>query len=343
MARQFKRLMVIAASGIALTALSSTVQAAEEVNIYSYRQEVLIRPLLARFTEKTGIRVNVVFAKKGMIARLKAEGVNSPADVILTVDAGRLIRAKQAGVLQSVRSATLAKAIPAQYRDPDGQWFGLTVRGRPVIYKIGKVKPAELSTYEALADAKWKGRICIRSSGNIYNQSMLAAMVAHLGIAKTEAWAKALVANFARKPKGGDRDQIRAVAAGICDIAIANTYYLAGMTRSKRASDRQAATKVRIFWPNQAGRGAHVNISGAGVTRSAKNRANAIKLLEFLAGDEAQRLYAQKVLEYPVKRGIAVAEVLEGWGKFKADRLKLSELAKHNAQAVKIADRAGWR
>ena len=343
MKRAFKLPAAIALAGTVLTISVSGAQAAGEVNIYSYRQEVLIRPLLSRFTQKTGIKVNVVFAKKGMIARLKAEGRNSPADVILTVDAGRLIRAKQAGVLQPVKSAVLATAIPAQYRDPDGQWFGLTVRGRPIMYSAERVKPAQLSDYEALTDKKWKGRICIRSSGNIYNQSMLASMIAHNGAAKTETWARGLVANLARKPKGGDRDQIRAVAAGVCDIAIANTYYLAGMIKSKRASDRTAAGKIRIFWPNQAGRGAHVNISGAGVTKSAKHRANAIKLLEFLVSDEAQRLYAQKVLEYPVKRGIAVAQVLEGWGKFKADQLKLSELAKHNAEAVKVADRAGWR
>ncbi|MDH3232583.1 MAG: Fe(3+) ABC transporter substrate-binding protein [Alphaproteobacteria bacterium] len=337
------RVAAAIAAGIAFAAFAPPVYAAGEVNIYSYRQEVLIRPLLARFAQATGIKVNVVFAKKGMIARLKAEGVNSPADVILTVDAGRLIRAKQAGVLQPIASKALASAVPAQYRDPEGYWFGLTVRGRPIIYAADRVKPSELSTYEGLASAKWKGRICIRSSGNIYNQSMLASMIAHNGVAKTEHWAKGFVANFARKPKGGDRDQIRAVAAGVCDIALANTYYLAGMTGSKRATDRKAARKVRIFWPNQGGRGTHVNISGAAVTKSSKNRANAVKLLEFLASDEAQRIYAQKVLEYPVKPGIAVAQVLEGWGKFKADRLELAELAKHNADAVKVADRAGWR
>jgi len=331
------------AAGLTLAALAPHAQAAGEVNIYSYRQEVLIRPLLTGFTKATGIKVNVVFAKSGMIARLKAEGANSPADVILTVDAGRLIQAREAGVLQPIRSQALAAAIPAQYRDPDGHWFGLTVRGRPIIYSTERVKKAELSTYQALAAPKWKGRICIRSSSNIYNQSMLASMIAHDGVAKTEAWARGFVANFARKPKGGDRDQIRAVAAGVCDIAIANTYYLAGLTVSKRASDREAALKVRVFWPNQDGRGAHVNISGAGVTKSSKNRANAVKLLEYLASDEAQQLYAQKVLEYPVKPGVAVAEVLEGWGKFKADKLKLAELAKHNAAAVKVADRAGWR
>jgi len=342
---KLSRSLVAAAltAGLATTAVAPRAQAAGEVNIYSYRQEVLIRPLLTQFSKQTGIKVNVVFAKNGMIARLKAEGANSPADVILTVDAGRLIRAKEAGVLQPVKTDILSAAIPAPYRDPEGYWFGFTVRGRPIIYAKGRVKPSGLSTYEALAEPKWKGRICIRSSSNIYNQSMLAAMIAHNGVAKTEAWAKGFVANFARKPKGGDRDQIRAVAAGVCDIAIANTYYLAGMTVAKQASDRDAAQKVKVFWPNQAGRGAHVNISGAGVTKSAKNRANAIKLLEFLASDEAQRIYANKVLEYPVRAGIPVAEVLEGWGRFKADKLNLAELAKHNADAVKVADRAGWR
>ena len=317
--------------------------AAGEVNVYSYRQEVLIRPLLDRFTKRTGIKVNIIFAKKGMIARLKAEGANSPADAILTVDAGRLIRARQAGVLQPIQSTILTKSIPAQYRDPGGYWFGLTVRARPIIYSRARVKPSSLSTYAALANAKWKGRICIRSSGNIYNQSMLAAMIARNGAAKTEAWARGLVANFARRPKGGDRDQIKAVAAGLCDIAVVNTYYLAGMTESKRASDRAAASKVKIFWPDQKGNGAHVNISGGGVTKSAKNRANAIKLLEFLVSDEAQLIYASKVYEYPVKPGVAISKVLGAWGRFKADNLALSALAKHNAEAVRVADRAGWR
>ncbi|MCZ6862837.1 MAG: Fe(3+) ABC transporter substrate-binding protein [Alphaproteobacteria bacterium] len=317
--------------------------AAGEVNVYSYRQEVLVRPLLDRFTKKTGIKVNIIFAKKGMIARLKAEGANSPADAILTVDAGRLIRAKQAGVLQPIQSSVLGNSIPPQYRDPEGYWFGLTVRARPIIYSRTRVKPSSLSTYAALTDAKWKGRICIRSSGNIYNQSMLAAMIARIGAAKTESWARGLVANFARRPKGGDRDQIRAVAAGLCDIAVVNTYYLAGMIDSKRASDRTAASKVEIFWPNQKGYGTHVNISGAGVTKSARNRSNAVKLLEFLVSDEAQLIYASKVYEYPVKSGITVSKVLAAWGRFRADKLRLSVLAKHNAEAVRVADRAGWR
>ncbi len=314
-----------------------------EVNVYSYRQEVLIRPLLDRFTELTGVKVNVVFAKNGMIERLKTEGPNSPADAILTVDAGRLIRARQAGVLQPIRSPALERAVPAQYRDPEGYWYALSVRARPIMYSAERVDPKELSSYADLTDPKWKGRICIRSSGNIYNQSMLAAFIAHMGAAKAEDWARRFVANFARTPKGGDRDQIRAVAAGECDLAIANTYYLAGLAKSKRRKDREVAAKVRVFWPDQQGHGAHVNISGAAVTRSAKHKADAIRLIEYLVSDEAQKIYAEVVNEYPVVQGVQVGGVVATWGVFKADRLNLSVLAKHNSEAVRIADRAGWR
>jgi len=327
----------------ALPVLCPLQAAADEVNVYSLRQEVLIRPLIDRFTKSTGVDVNIVFAKGGILERLKTEGANSPADVILTVDAGRLIRAKEAGVLQPVTSPALEKAIPPQYRDPEGYWFGLSVRARPIIYSPERVKPEELSTYEALAEPKWKDRICIRSSSNIYNQSMLASMIANLGEARTEEWARGFVANFARQPKGGDRDQIRAVAAGECDIAIANTYYLAGLIKSDKDSDRAAASKVRLFWPNQDGRGTHVNISGAGVTKSSRNKANAIRLIEFLASDEAQQLYADVVNEYPVKPGVPAGKVVSGWGEFQADTLNLAELAKYNAEAVKLADRVGWR
>lgn len=333
----------VVAGVLAATAAPATAEAEAEVNIYSYRQEVLIRPLLDRFTAKTGIKVNVVFAKKGMIQRLKAEGENSPADVVLTVDVARLIRIKRAGLLQPVQSAVLSANVPAQYRDPQGLWFGLSVRARPIFYNVKTVKPSELSTYEALADAKWRKRVCIRSSGNAYNQSLLASMIARHGVEKTEAWTRKFVASFARKPKGGDRDQIRAVAAGECDVAIANTYYLATLVKSKKASDRAAAKTVRIFWPNQNGRGAHVNISGAGVAKSSKNRDNAIRLLEFLAGDEAQRLYADVVNEYPVKPGVPPSGLVASWGTFKADRAPLASLEKYNTIAVKIADRAGWR
>ena len=331
------------ALGLAAALLSAPASAAE-VNLYSARQEVLIKPLLDAFEAETGIEVNIVSGKAdALLQRLEREGVNSPADVLLTVDAGRLVRAKDKGLLQPVRSAALEAAIPPRYRDADGAWYGLSLRARPIIYATDRVAPEELSTYAALAGPAWKGRVCVRSSNNIYNQSMLAAFVDHIGEAETEAWAKGLVANFARKPQGGDRDQIRAVAVGECDVALANTYYLARLVTSSNAKDREAAAKVAIFWPDQEGHGVHVNISGAGVTASAKNVANAIRLIEFLAGDEAQRLYAGAVYEYPVKPGVAWSDVVAAWGRFKADDLNLSALGANNAIAVRIADRAGWQ
>lgn len=322
--------------------------AAEEVNIYSRRQAVLMKPVLDAFRKETGIKVNVVYMKRGMISRLKAEGRNTPADMVLTTDAGRLIQVQQEGLLQPVKSAVLEKNIPAQYRHPEGYWFGLTLRARPIMYNPAKVTPAELSTYAALADPKWKGRICIRSSSNVYNISLLSSLVAALGKEKAQAWANAFVKNFARKPTGGDRDQLRAAAAGTCDIAIANTYYLAGLANSKQERDRKAAAALKVFWPNQSGagasgRGAHVNISGAGITRYAKNRASAVKLLEFLSGPVAQRIYANEVYEYPVLKGVAINPALAAMGEYKADTLGLAKLAKHRREAVRIADRAGWR
>jgi iron(III) transport system substrate-binding protein len=334
-----------AAIGLAVLAGAIAEARAEgEVNIYSARQEVLIRPLLDAFTQATGTKVNVVSGgEDALIERLKSEGANSPADVLLTVDAGRLIRAQENGSLQSVSSALLEASVPAAYRDPAGFWYGVSVRARPIMYATDRVKPAELSTYADLATAKWKGRICVRSSGHVYNQSMLAAMIAHDGVEKTEAWAKVFAANLARKPQGGDRDQIKAVASGECDVAIVNTYYLAGMIRSGTDEEKKMAAKVAVFWPDQAGHGTHVNVSGAGVTASAKNRANAIKLIEFLASDEAQRLYAYAVYEYPIRATISVGKPLADWGEFKADTLNLAALGKFNADAVMIADRAGWR
>lgn len=317
---------------------------AGEVNIYSYRQEVLIGPLLEAFTARTGIKVNLVSGKAdALLERLKSEGANSPADVLLTVDAGRLIRAEKAGVFQPVSSPVLERAIPARYRDPEGYWFGLSLRSRVIFYAGDRVSADELSSYEALTDRKWRGRICVRSSSNVYNQSLLASLVAHLGVDAAERWARGLVANMARKPQGGDRDQIRAVAAGECDIAIANTYYYVRMLKSKKAAERDAAKKVSLFWPNQEGRGAHVNISGAGVTLSAKNRDNAIKLIEFLVSDEAQRTYAETTNEYPVKAGVPVSATVKALGEFKSDALDIATLAEHNAEAIRIFDRAGWR
>jgi iron(III) transport system substrate-binding protein len=315
-----------------------------EVNVYSFRQEQLIRPLLDAFTQKTGIAVRLVSGKDdALLERLKAEGVNSPADVLMTVDAGRLRRAVEADLLQPVRSPELERLVPTKYREPSGLWYGLSVRARPIMIAKERVEAGALKSYLDLADPRWTGKICVRSSGSVYNQSMLDAMIEHYGVEKTEAWAKGLVANFARPPSGGDRDQIKAAAVGECDIAIANTYYLGQMANSEEPSDRDAAAKITVIWPDQDGFGVHVNVSGAGVTKSARNKENAIKLLEYLASDEAQAIYAGQVYEYPLRDGIAPSPTIAAWGTFKADTLEVAKLGTHNVEALRIADRAGWR
>ncbi len=324
--------------------LAAPVLAGGEVNLYSARKEDLIKPLLDDFSKQTGVAVNLVTGKEeALLQRLQSEGANTPADLLLTSDAGRLAAARQAGVLQAVKSGALDNAIPAVYRDPQGYWYGLSLRARPIIYAGDRVKPAELSTYEDLADPKWKGRICMRSSDSVYNQSLVAGMIAHHGEAKTEAWAKGLVANFARPPKGGDRDQIKAVAAGECDLTLANTYYLGGMVNSSDEAEKQAAAKVAVFWPDAKTTGVHVNVSGAGVTAHARNRDHAVKLLEFLASDAAQRWYAETNNEYPVNPAIPPSATLKTWGEFKADTLNVAKLGELNAAAVKLMDRAGWK
>lgn len=329
---------------LALTFVSPLAFAAEQVNLYSARKEALIKPLLDKFTRATGVEVNLVTGKAdALLKRLQSEGRNSPADLFITVDAGRLYRATAAGVLQPIKSALLSKVVPAAYRDPEGYWYGLSLRARPIMYVKGKVNPEQLSTYEALADPRWKGRVCIRSSSNIYNQSLLASMIIAKGKVKTEAWAKNFVANFARPPKGGDRDQIKAAAAGQCDLAIANTYYLGQMLTGRDQAQRQAASKLAIFWPNQKDRGAHVNVSGAGVTKAAKNKSNAIRLLEYLVGDTSQAWYAEINNEYPVRQGVTTSKTVVSWGEFRADSVNLAQLGKHNADAVKLMDRAGWK
>ena len=318
--------------------------AVADVNVYSARKEALIKPLLDRFTEQTGIQVKLVTGKAdALLERLSREGRNSPADLLITTDAGRLYRAKAAGVTQPFDSELLSQAIPEHYRDPQGHWYGLSLRVRPILYVKERVNPAELSSYEALAEPKWQQRICIRSSSNIYNQSLTASMISANGAGVAEEWAKGLVKNMARPPQGGDRDQIKAAAAGQCDIAVANTYYLAGMLRSKDDAQRNAAEKMEVFWPNQGGRGAHVNVSGAALTASSKNRKDAIKLIEFLASDASQQWYAEANGEYPVRDGVPVSPVLAAWGEFKADTLNLDQLGVLNADAVMLMDRAGWR
>lgn len=317
---------------------------AAEVNVYSARKEALIKPLLKRFTEETGINVNLITGKAdALIKRMEVEGSNSPADVLLTVDAARLYRAEEKGLFQSIESDYLQQRVPEAYRDNAGYWYGLSLRSRVIVYSPQRVDPSQLTSYEDLANSKWKKKLCVRSSSNVYNQSLVASLIAHHGIEATEQWAKDLVDNFARSPKGGDRDQIKAVAAGQCDLALVNTYYVGGMLASKIAAENKAANKVKIFWPNQSDRGAHVNLSGIGVTRSAKHKDEAIKLLEFLLDDESQSWYANSNYEYPVVNNINNNALLEQWGTFKADDINLSLLGKYNTEAVLLMDRAGWK
>lgn len=324
--------------------VAAGVVSAAEVNVYSARSEELIKPALDRFSEETGIEVNLITeTADALIRRIELEGANSPADVLLTVDAGRLFRAKEAGILAPLESDILTQRIPAAYRDPDNQWFGLSLRSRVIMFDKSRVSAAEISRYEDLADPRWKGEICIRSSGNIYNQSLLASLIEHLGEAATEAWAEGLVANMARRPQGGDRDQIRAAVAGQCKLAVSNTYYLAGMLNSGVAADIEVAEQIGVIWPNQADRGAHMNVSGAGVISTAKNPNEARQLIEFLSDDYAQQWYSEVNNEYSVRADIPVSSTLRGFGEFKADQLNLEALGKNNEAAVRLADRAGWQ
>lgn len=333
------------AGTLLLSSVSQSIMASEgEVNLYSARKEALIKPILDTFSQQTGIKVNLITGKAdALLQRIKSEGKNTHADVFITTDAGRLYRAKKANVLQIIQSDVLNKAIPENLRDPQGYWYGISMRARPIFYVKGAVEANELSTYEALADKKFKDKICIRSSNNIYNQSLVASMLSADGAEKTQQWANNFVKNFARKPKGGDRDQIKGAASGQCDIAIANTYYFGKMITGKKADQKKAAEAVAIFWPNQNSRGTHVNVSGAAVTKYAKNAANAQKLIEFLSTKEAQRWYADVNFEYPVRKDVPASDLLKSWGKFKADAINLNQLGVNNAEAVKIMDRAGWK
>jgi iron(III) transport system substrate-binding protein len=315
-----------------------------DIGVYSAREEALIKPLLDRFTQQTGIKVQLLTADAdALLKRIEREGDQTPADVYLTVDVTRLIRAQTGGLLQAVKSPVLEQAIPAAYRDPQGHWFGLSLRARVIAYAKDRVKPADLSGYQTLADPRWKGKVCVRSSNSPYNQSLVAAMIAHDGEHKTETWARAFVANFARTPKGGDRAQVEAVAAGLCDLALINSYYLGEMLSSKDTAERAAAAKAGLFWPEQTGHGAHMNISGAGITKSSKHAAEAQRLLEFLVSDDSQRWYSASNFEFPVKAGIEPSDTLKAFGSFTADPLNLAEVGKYQNTAVKLMDRAGWR
>lgn len=315
-----------------------------EVNVYTHRHYPTDQALYEKFTADTGISVNIIKAKADeLIKKLEIEGADSRADLLITVDAGRLVRAKQKNLLQPVTSPVLEANIPAHLRDPEGYWCGLTVRARVIVYAKDRVRPADLSTYEALTDQRWQGKVLIRSSKNIYNQSLLASFIHHSGAGPAEKWATDMVATMARTPKGNDRDQIKAVVAGVGDVAVVNTYYVGLLLNSDNPKEREIAEQVGVFFPNQDDRGTHINISGAGVTAAAPNKDNAIKLLEFLSSEASQKSFAMSNYEYPLKATTEKSPLLTAWGDFKADALNLSALGELNAEAVKTFDRAGWR
>ncbi len=328
-------LEVAAAAGLAVVGAASA--QAGDVNVYSYRQPFLVEPLFNAFTEKTGIEVNVIFAKKGLIERLKNEGAASPADLIFTVDIGRLHDAVKAGVVEPVKTDVLTANIPASLRDPDGNWYGLTTRARILFVSRDRVPEGSIETYEQLALPEWKGRICTRSSKHVYSVALLASMIAHHGAEKAEAWLGGVKSNLARRPQGNDRAQVKAIHAGQCDVSIGNHYYYRKMIDDPK--QKPWADAVRVVFPNQGGRGAHVNISGASLVKGAPNRANAVALLEFLSSKEAQGIYASVNGEYPVSPGVVGPEQLAA---FKADTLPLSRVAELREEAGRMADRVDY-
>ena len=340
--RAFTGLARVTFTAIALGCIASPSFAQGEVNIYSYRQPQLINPLLEAFTKKTGIKTNVVYAAAGLNERLAAEGANSPADLLFTVDAGRLSEAKDAGLTQPVSTPALIAAIPAAYRDPGNHWYGLTMRGRVVYASKERVKQDAI-TYEELADPKWKGKVCTRSGQHVYNTSLFATMIAHKGEAFTETWLKGLKENLAQKPAGGDREQARDIFSGKCDLAVGNTYYMALMaTAEKNPEQKQWAASIKVLFPNAIDRGTHVNISGMALAKHAPNKDNAIKLMEYLASDEAQKLYAEANNEYPVSPRVPASAIVQSWGKLKADPLPLGNIAKYRKRASELVDKVGY-
>ena len=314
-----------------------------DLNIYTHRHYDSDKLLFKKFSDLTGIKINVI--KGGadqLIQRLISEGKNSPADILLTVDAGRLHRAKSLGLLKQVNSEILIKNVPSNMRDYDNYWFGLTVRARIIAYSKERVSKNELSTYEDLANPKWKGRIVVRSSNNIYNQSLMASIINANGSDRALDWARSIKKNMARKPRGNDRDQARAVASGIADLAIINTYYLGILENSKDPKDREVAKNLGVFFPNQNNRGTHINVSGGAVTASSKNVKEALKFLEFLTDEENQKIFSVVNYEYPLEFKNVNSKTLRSWGDFKADSINLSILGKNNAEAVKLFDIAKW-
>ncbi len=319
-------------------AIALPVYAEETITVYSARKEHLIKPLFDAYTEKTGVKIQYITDKAApLLARLKAEGANTPADMLMTVDAGNLWQAAKEGVLSPVQSDTLKKNVPEHLRDPDNRWFGLSVRARTIVYSTERVQPSELSSYEDLAAPKWKGRLCLRTSKKVYNQSLVAMMIARHGEEKTSQILEGWVNNLATAPFSNDTKTMQAIAAGQCDVGIVNTYYFG------RLQKKDPEIKLALFWPNQDEAGVHINISGAGITQHAKHRNAAIQLLEWLSSEEAQQQFAALNMEYPVNPKVTPDDLVASWGKFKADDLNVALAGKLQTQAIKLMDRAGYR
>ncbi|ANB36141.1 iron ABC transporter substrate-binding protein [Rhodovulum sulfidophilum] len=323
----------LAATAAAAT-LAPTAQA--DVNIYSYRQPELIQPILDAFTEDTGIATNIAFLNKGLVERLQAEGARSPADIILTVDVARLAAAVDAGVTQAVDSDTLVEKIPAAFRDADNHWFGVTTRARIVYAAKDRVDPSEITTYEELADPKWKGRICTRSGTHAYTLALVAAMIHHHGEEAAKTWLEGVKANLARKPQGNDRAQVKAIWAGECDLSLGNTYYMGQML--KDPEQEAWAKSVNVLFPTFEGGGTHVNISGIAMTKAAPNREEALQFMEYLTSDHAQEIYAEVNYEYPVVPGTEPSDLVKSWGSFTADDVNLIALSRDRAAALRLVE-----
>ena len=342
-----RQAIAAAVATLILTFGATPARSAEEpvLNLYSARHYQTDEALYENFTKTTGIKINrIESGDEQLLERIKNEGAMSPADILMIVDAARLWSAQQQGLFQPVRSKTLENRIPATMRDPDGNWYGFSSRARVIVYNKAAVNPADVATYESLADPKNRGKVCTRSGSHPYNLSLVAALIAHNGEVKTEAWARDVVANMARTPRGGDSDQIKGVAAGECGIALSNTYYYVRLMRSGKPDEREWAAKTGVVWPDQASHGTHINIAGAGVLRKAPHRENAVRFLEYLAGDEAQAYFANGNNEWPaVKGAVAKNPELESLGTFKADPLPIAALGRNTPAAQKLMDRAGWK
>jgi len=330
---------------LALTGLFAVSASAQELNLYSSRHYQTDEALYSGFTKATGIKLNRIEAGEDpLIARIRNEGASSPADVLVTVDAGRLWRAEQMGLFQPIQSKVLAERLPANMIASGNQWFGFSARARVIVYNKAGVNPADVQNYEDLANPKLKGKVCTRSGGHIYNLSLMSALIEHNGEAKAEQWAKGVVDNFARAPKGGDTDQIKAVASGECGVAISNSYYYVRLMKSNNPEDQKVIAATGLIWPNQKTTGTHMNISGAGVIKTAKNKDAAIKFLEYLTGNEAQTYFAEGNNEWPVVKGAALNnKALASLGTFRMDTLNIGVLGKHQPAAQKIFDRVGYK